>query len=101
MWRPLSVMIIGNKAMPLVCEPLHSFLTLTYLIVPYFFVPQVARQQGEYLADLFAGGRVTGDIATTKLRDNQQQFKYAHKVRKTRQYMAVQGVWCMVAWGVW
>lgn len=40
---------------------------------------QVARQQGEYLAALFASGRVTGDPATTQLPAGDAGFKYAHK----------------------
>lgn len=40
---------------------------------------QVAKQQGEYLAQLFADGYISGDANTQKMTDSQKPFKYAHK----------------------
>lgn len=40
---------------------------------------QVARQQGQYLAELFADNKITGDKETTVLHDHYEAFKYAHK----------------------
>jgi len=39
----------------------------------------VAKQQGEYLAQLFAQGTITGREATQQLAPGQKAFKYAHK----------------------
>jgi hypothetical protein len=42
---------------------------------------QVAKQQGDYLADLFRKNRLTGDPSTSITRREQPNFKYSHKVR--------------------
>lgn len=41
--------------------------------------PQVARQQGEYLAGLFASHQITGNPATTVLPADEKGFSYNHK----------------------
>eukprot|EP00195_Chlamydomonas_chlamydogama_P008836 CAMPEP_0202898464 /NCGR_PEP_ID=MMETSP1392-20130828/6978_1 /ASSEMBLY_ACC=CAM_ASM_000868 /TAXON_ID=225041 /ORGANISM="Chlamydomonas chlamydogama, Strain SAG 11-48b" /LENGTH=558 /DNA_ID=CAMNT_0049584399 /DNA_START=316 /DNA_END=1992 /DNA_ORIENTATION=- len=40
---------------------------------------QVAKQQGEYLADLFAANKITGDPQTTQVKAEAEAFKYSHK----------------------
>jgi len=40
---------------------------------------QVARQQGDFLADFFNRNQVTGDKDTTKVAEGQGEFKYFHK----------------------
>ncbi|KAL6756599.1 type-II calcium-dependent NADH dehydrogenase [Haematococcus lacustris] len=40
---------------------------------------QVAKQQGEYLATVFARNRITGDPATSVMSSSQGPFKYSHK----------------------
>ncbi len=42
---------------------------------------QVAKQQGDYLAELFANNDITGTTATTVIKPSQEVFMYRHKVR--------------------
>lgn len=45
---------------------------------PYHY-PQVAGQQGKYLASLFATNKITGDAATSNIGADQRGFSYSHK----------------------
>lgn len=40
---------------------------------------QVAKQQGDYLASLFAANKITGQPETTVIKPEQPMFKYSHK----------------------